>query len=450
MSLAKLLEPVLENGVRSTNYFNGRLLTAEDLRTDQVAAREKRRQLGVSIGDGVVWGMDVSVDPSAPASQPVVLVSEGLAINRNGETVALRSGISVALTRNDSVAADDAGLFAECVPVERTLTNPGLYILTIAPASGLSGRAPMIELGADGVASKCASAFGVEGVRLNLVRIDLPPPASGLAADILTAVTELDTEIAGGATLATLRADPQFHLFRNMAAHLCFGTETLRKMPALLNPDADFSLPFQYYRDGKLANCETPLALLYWNRAGVAFVDTWAVRRPATLVTENRPWGPHASARRMAAGLAVFYDFADQMDSLLASPLTDFQLSTLAAKNCFRFLPSACLIPIARIGFRGMTRTTFFQQMTVRGPVFFDGARLADLLFESFRLEPVDLLEKEFVWLYQAWQNSFQIDQGQPVAGYMVCASPHLPFQATSRFDLARWDYSNCNGAPLM
>jgi hypothetical protein len=450
MSIAQLLEPVLTNGLQTTNYFNGRLLTAEDLRTDQAADREKRRQLGAAIGAGVVWGFDVSLDPASTADNPVLKVTKGLAINRKGETVALQVDVGVAFRTGDVTATDDAGLFAVCSPTAPALTNPGLYILTVAPVSGLTGSAPMIELGAESVATKCASAFGVEGVRFNVVRIDLPSPATGIASDILSTAAVFDSMISGGGTNADLQTDPRLYKFRNLAAHHCFGTEKLRKASALMNPDADFSLAAQMYQEGALTNCETPLALIYWNRAGVAFVDMWAVRRAATQMTERKSWGPLTSARRAAAGLAMFYQFADTMESVTGSGFTDFQLSTLGAKNLFRFLPAAGIAPVSRVGYRGIFASAFFQQMVIRGPEFIDGAKLAELLYESFRVPPVDLEEPEFVWVYQVWQNAFQINQVQAIAGFLVFASPYLPYQATARFDASRWDYSNYNGFPMM
>jgi hypothetical protein len=53
-----LLESILDQGIRNTNFFNGRILTADDLRTEQDANRQQHEQLGQAIGAGIVNGLD--------------------------------------------------------------------------------------------------------------------------------------------------------------------------------------------------------------------------------------------------------------------------------------------------------------------------------------------------------------------------------------------------------
>ena len=69
MDVAQLLEPVLTGGVRDTHFFNGRILTADDLRTMQIASRQHDAQLGLAIGDGVAHGLEVSVTSEARAAR---------------------------------------------------------------------------------------------------------------------------------------------------------------------------------------------------------------------------------------------------------------------------------------------------------------------------------------------------------------------------------------------
>src|ERR1044072_1835840 len=80
MNRVDLLEPLLEGGIANTNFFNGRLLSAEDLRAEQKASRQQRSQLGLAIGAGVVDGLWVeraaagggllAVAQGSPASRP--------------------------------------------------------------------------------------------------------------------------------------------------------------------------------------------------------------------------------------------------------------------------------------------------------------------------------------------------------------------------------------------
>src|SRR5690348_8736111 len=96
--MADLLKPILDNGIQSTNFFNGRLLMAEDLQTEQTAHRQQHQELGRAIGDGVVYGLVVQqVVSSPPPPQPAVSVSAGLAITRSGRAILLPTDQQVAL-----------------------------------------------------------------------------------------------------------------------------------------------------------------------------------------------------------------------------------------------------------------------------------------------------------------------------------------------------------------
>ena len=51
MSAVELQNPILDGGIRSVNFFNGRLLTARDLSREQDANREATNRLGQALGD---------------------------------------------------------------------------------------------------------------------------------------------------------------------------------------------------------------------------------------------------------------------------------------------------------------------------------------------------------------------------------------------------------------
>src|SRR5437667_2548459 len=127
----ELLDPVLDAGVRTTNYFNGRLLTAQDLQADQEAGRLQRRLLGQAIGDGVVRGLYVRLIASGAANTaPAVAIAAGLGINRSGQALSLAVDVEVSLVRQSQVLASETGLFAECVPPTERPAKPdtGAYI----------------------------------------------------------------------------------------------------------------------------------------------------------------------------------------------------------------------------------------------------------------------------------------------------------------------------------
>lgn len=74
------------------NYFNGRLLTADDLNLDQAYVRERLRRLQrAAFETGVVAGLQVTVDDSGDA--PAVVVSPGSALDRQGELIVIDSDV---------------------------------------------------------------------------------------------------------------------------------------------------------------------------------------------------------------------------------------------------------------------------------------------------------------------------------------------------------------------
>src|SRR5215831_11331701 len=80
-----LLTPIVNDRTRSVNFFNGRLLTGEDLTAEQQANRVAHSLLGQSIGPGVAYGLEVSESTvSSTKKAPVLAVTRGLAINPNG------------------------------------------------------------------------------------------------------------------------------------------------------------------------------------------------------------------------------------------------------------------------------------------------------------------------------------------------------------------------------
>ena len=88
--------PVLDDGIDNVNFFNGRVLTAEDLRDEQRAALEHHRRLGRAHGWGIVGGLEVS--PGSDLRS--VHVTSGLAFDALGDAVELRAATDVALGRS--------------------------------------------------------------------------------------------------------------------------------------------------------------------------------------------------------------------------------------------------------------------------------------------------------------------------------------------------------------
>src|SRR4051812_11643064 len=112
-----LQQPVLDSGIRSINFFNGRLLSARDLTREQSAHREADKRLGNAVGEGVAYGLEVTKASPFKKDSPAVSIEAGLAINRRGQTLALSARTDVALIRSSS-ANWSAQVFSDCVPLQ--------------------------------------------------------------------------------------------------------------------------------------------------------------------------------------------------------------------------------------------------------------------------------------------------------------------------------------------
>jgi len=136
-----LQQPVIDGGIRSINFFNGRMLTARDLTREQTANRLATQRLGQAVGEGIAYGLEVSKSTASTNQAPVVSIASGLAVNRQGQTLWLRDKTDVALVRKAS--ASTAGMiFCDCLPLQTGtyVAGAGVYLLTVAPAETREGR----------------------------------------------------------------------------------------------------------------------------------------------------------------------------------------------------------------------------------------------------------------------------------------------------------------------
>jgi hypothetical protein len=445
-----LTEPILDSGIQTTNYFNGRILNAGDLQTDQEAARAQREQLGLAIGHGIVRGFWAELaDPGSGVSAPVVSVGNGLALNANGQALSLPVDVRMALTRATAPLPVDAGLFTDCAPPTATTVplQAGIYILAASPASGYSGSAPMFAFGDTNAATGCGSRYAVEGVRFRLVQLDVAS-LPGIAQATKDAVSALMTN-TDAASLAKLR---------NWIAHLCFGTEQLQGF--LVNPFPPSAPPGSSARStfvgygaidalvaaGALSNGDVPVALLYWTLQGVQFLDRWSVRRRLTApLPPSLSWPLPYAPRRRADAEAVFLQFEEQLAAVFGSGISDATLAAFQAGQNFRYLPAAAPIPTNGGGARGFQIAQFLSGQTFRMPEFIEGAILPALYNRALGYAPISLTSQEAVWTYLVRDNIQAIDNatGAKPQQYIVVATGQMPFIGDARFDLNYWDYAN-------
>jgi hypothetical protein len=414
-----LLTPIVNDRTRSVNFFNGRLLTGEDLTAEQQANRVAHSLLGQAVGAGVAYGFEVS--ESAALSQvasPVLSVTRGLAINSNGGTLLLDNDTDISLVRPAGPVSAGSSVFAECLPMQSGvyIAGAGVYMLTVGPASATQGLAEVSGVGTG--TAPCNSKYKADGVQFRLVQLDLT-----------------QTELG------------DVNHLRNLVAYKCFGVADWA---------ADVTDPFGTHsgahglidqlRSAKtITGCEVPLAVLYWTATdGVVFVDMWSARRPLVSKDLLDAWAPGAGRRRTLDGLAMFLQFQAQLNDLAESAPAINPLS-VKVTDYFRYLPASGLLPIGNVNpGDGFDYLQFLSGRTYHNPVFMEGARLERLIRTSFLYPPIDLSNKEMLWLYQVRENQQAVDGGGNMPRlYMAFANGHIPFQGDAQYDLNYWNYAN-------
>lgn len=415
----QLQQPLTTGGIRSVNFFNGRLLTSKDLTREQEARREADARLGLALGEGVAHGLEVAHDTtSGRPTGTYVSVKAGVAINRAGQVLRLAQNTTLALTQQFTNDLLDACIFGRCKPLRggTYVAGAGVYVLTIAPSAVDEGRAP--TNGLDPTNVRCNTDAKVEALQFRLLKLT---------------VQMLNGLDFGSSTL------------RNELAYRCFGAGVQADwFASLVNAQPRRDDLLEALRDVGLGDLEVPLALLDFKGAtALGFVDNWAVRRPLHR-PETSAMAGLVDTRRTAVGRAMFMQFQSQLEDLLSPSLLP---SSVTAKSHFRFLPPVGVLPIAEeADGNDQQATRFFAGMTYRRPAFINAARLESLIRDSLHFPPIDTQSGELVWLYRVRENRQAIEMTQlspQPRSYIVFASGHIPYLADAQFDLGRSNYSN-------
>ena len=413
-SQISLQQPILDGGIRSINFFNGRLLSARDLTREQSANREADRRLGQAVGEGIAYGLEVSKSNASTQESPVVTVDAGLAINSIGQTLMLPAKTDVALVRRATPGTGSTEPFGECAPLQSGtyVAGAGVYLLTIAPAQGTEGRAATHSL--ENAIAACNTDTTVTAVQFRLI--------------------QLDQQISAQEMLDQAK-------LRNLIAYKCFGVDSTSKFP--IDP---FTTNLEKYglldnlRPTWLTECEVPLAILYWTLVdGIKFIDLWSVRRRLGRRLADNAWSFLTSERTTREGEAMYLQFQSQLKDLTGSGVT---LSQVRARDHFKYLPAAGFLPVGGAG--GFDYTTFFNEITIRQPIFIEGAQLRSLFQESFEYPAVDTGSELVFYLYTVRENAQSSLAGAaPTQSYMVFASGHTLYRGEARYDVHHWNFGN-------
>ena len=415
-SQIELQQTIVDGGIRSVNFFNGRMLTARDLTREQTANREMDRRLGQAVGEGIAYGFEVSAaSDKSPTAGPVLTVEPGLAVNRQGQTLWLQDQTEVTLVRKAS-ASTATTTFGECHDLQSGtyIAGAGIYLFTVAPAETREGRAVTNALNTGGVS--CNTDTLVSGLQFRLIQIELPLTAAELS---------------------------DINHLRNLIAYKCFGvagTQSFVKDP--FGPELTKYGLLDSLRPNLLTDCDVPLAVLYWTLSGgIHFVDMWSVRRRLIDRSSLQNWNLLLDDRRAAEGEAIFHQFQQQALDLVR---TEANPESIIAKEHFSFLPPVGAVPLQTSFLEGFDYLEFFKGITFRKPVYLEGARVETLLRDSWSYAPVDLSSGEMFWLYWVRENAQAIvSSSTPVETCLIFSSGQMPFVAQPRFDVARWNYSN-------
>ncbi|MFB6247924.1 MAG: hypothetical protein ABEL97_05070 [Salinibacter sp.] len=464
-----LNDPVTEGGLRHIPFFNGRVLTAEDLQTEQAAHATERRRLGRALGTGVLRGLSVQ-----RASDTTVTVQSGQGLAPSGRVVELprATEVSVLSGIEREETAGTTGAFSDCATREVTVNaGSGAYILVAEPASEPRGRTPRTGLGGDGAARGAAGECGVkhrvEGAKLRLVPFDLgddalvPPSLADGEAPI--DVQALSEKIVGARESGTTPPPEPVSLLRNTLAHVCLRTpsaptaaatlyDTLRRQSQgaarssgtgadTLGPDS----PLDVLRHRARARDEiaelndaVPLGLLYWAHDRIEFVDVWSVRRRVHRPTPKRP--VPAIGRRRAESEAAIFQFQDHLVDL-SRRLSFSERVRLSAENGFLYLPPFGTIPNEEGDRTGFDVYSFFDTLSTREYLYVEGTTLRSLVTEATQFDSFRTDTDQLVWRYRVREDVQSGDDQHP--SFVVFTSGFVPHAAEPQYNLSRFGYAN-------
>jgi len=430
---SELLFPIIQqDNVRNVHFFNGRLLTGEDLRDEQIAQRKMRQQLGRAIGSGVVSGLRVEPIKS---NGRIIKVTSGLAINLWGQGIHLPENVEVELVASALPGSEGTAVFDRCDDAPVSSLHHGttsVYILTIAPASEFEGSVPIHQLSDNGKAAGCGRRYAVEGVKFNLAGVytnQLQYLSSKTRANLSELLIKESDQTADLSQL------------RNYLAHICLGTEEVAAFsrdPYEFARKESSNQEYGTRRAAQLTRCEVPLALIHLTSRGIRFVDMWAVRRRPAPPPLSQEWPLLVGSRRKAESEAAYLQFQDHLDWLMDRYSSE-ALNKLVAKTHFRFLPPAALIPEKKGENISISWKDFLSGIDCSEEHYIGSARLTDLINRSYTYAAIDLDEGEGLKIYRVREAEIE----KAVIPFVAYVSLHIPALEYAKYDEGRWNFGN-------
>jgi hypothetical protein len=364
----ELLHNVDAGWLERLALFTGRTLSDTALTNEQGYRAGRLNVLGQAVTQGIVRGLELSVDRSA--QDPVLLITPGYGILVTGQDVALLRAMKTTLS-SLAVIDGQSGAFLADFKAFTAPTQPWAGVLLLqsivadVPGSAVdTGAASIIvsgNLDASCDQDPAESAFGdsqiVEGVQLVLATWPSTP-----------------------ATLALPPATPASN-WRNRLAYTIFNAE--------LALTADDRLPWEFLG--------VPLALAAFDAsAKLLFVDRSAVVRSGGLPRRRYVLpAPVADQGLITAQPALANARVSQLAEQLAADLTPSSLPGLVAGE-FALLPPCGLLPPYTMDFANRVALWCPPNWSVAvAPVF--AAELDGILQTSITAAPLDTTQKESI-----------------------------------------------------
>jgi hypothetical protein len=432
MTPINLSTPVYDGAIYGISFFNGRLLSGEDMAAEQQANRAGRRLLGKALGAGVAYGLEVIRTVGAADTDPYVTVQPGLALNEDGQTLLLEKPVDISLRYLEAavttvftgfaVCQDERTSFAQAQPSPFTNTGDRMYVLLISSAEVSVGRAPVSGLG--NIDAGCNARYNVEAVTFRLLPLGLH-----------------DNDYK------------PLHKLRSHVAAACIVTPNAARDPFGALPQSDGlldKLRVAADNEKRLKSCDVPLAAIYLEASGrVRFIDLWSVRRRITTRYTDARWGVLSSDRVVTEGEARYMQFQTHIHELLtnqqqeAFPGQPSNPNQIAADQRFVALPPAGILPIVGANSPGgFNWQTFFGAHAPEYPDTTDSTMLPGLLRASFGQQPLMVgdLDDGPLRLYYIHENKAAVEAGDVAQLALVFARRSLPYVGVARFGEAAWE----------
>lgn len=412
-----LNQPVTTGGVRLPTFYNGRVLTAEDLQQLQAAEGALRQQVARSSGSGVAWGL------TCTASSKTIEVEAGLAVGADGTLLYLAKPVEVAIagltTKSAAVGFQDCGL--KSAPL--SLTGEAPYLLVVGPAQSAVDSSPQVWPTGSGKISTCGPGSTELGVQFRLLAL----PWGGSAAEFsqlkgssqsVAGPIGQSASIAaptGGGTPIIPQPEDEVGYFSRLRSQLALECFDFGRLPTGESKTGAFAAS-QLRASGLLAQNEVPLCLLYWRSGQILFLDEWAIRR---RVEQSMLAAAGIGPLQVAEGEALSQQFQAQLDGLKYD-------GEPTAREYFHAIPAAGFVPAKLV-------PTFFRGMNAWQDSLHP-AQLRLKLWESFLTDPLDPASYgppvNFVYVTEElvfYWTEFSQQQDRPKLGTASESEPELP-----------------------